>query len=139
MSGVKNGKCAYRFGAPNAMLEVRTATPVLHNGRSRCLAPCHGRQPAESGGHFQHTFERTRPAPPLRATRSGVSIMDPSGCSMTTTCPSSSISELNVLDRAGVEGRQHCTRQLVQHGNALLLHTAVWCQADWIKGAEEYQ
>jgi len=44
-----------------------------------------------------------------------------------------------VLDRADVEGRQHCTRPLIQHGNALLLHTAAWCQADWFKGAEEYQ
>jgi hypothetical protein len=43
-----------------------------------------------------------------------------------------------VLDRADVEGRQHCMRPLVQHGNALLLHTAVWRQADWFKSAEEY-
>ncbi len=44
-----------------------------------------------------------------------------------------------VLDRADVEGRQHCTRPLVQHGDDLLLHTAVWCQADWFNGVEEYQ
>ena len=45
-------ECAYRFNAPHAMMMVRTATPVLHDVRTRCLAPCHGRQPepVESGG-----------------------------------------------------------------------------------------
>ena len=45
-------KCAYRFYAPDAMMMVRTATPVLHDARTRCLAPCLGRQPAITGGHF---------------------------------------------------------------------------------------
>ena len=36
------------------MVEVPIATLVLHEGRTRCLAPCHVRQPAESGGHFPH-------------------------------------------------------------------------------------
>ncbi len=27
----------------------------------------------------------------------------------------------------------------VQHGNISLLHAAIWSQADWFKGAEEYQ
>ena len=47
-------KCAYRFGAPDAAKMVRTATPVLHDGRMKCLPPCLGRQPAETGGHFPH-------------------------------------------------------------------------------------
>ena len=53
--GIFEGKmieCAYRFNAPHAVMMVHTATPVLHDVRTRFLAPCHGRQPAESGGHF---------------------------------------------------------------------------------------
>ena len=49
---VKMTKCAYRFGAPDATMMVRTATSVLHEARTRCLSPCDGRNPAESGGHF---------------------------------------------------------------------------------------
>ena len=53
--GIFEGKmieCAYLFNAPHAVMMVHTATPVLHVVRTRFLAPCHGRQPAESGGHF---------------------------------------------------------------------------------------
>ena len=30
-------------------------------------------------------------------------------------------------------------RQLVQHGNTILLHAAVWSERDWFKCAEEHQ
>ena len=39
------------------MIVVPIATPVLHEGRTRCLAPCHVRQPEESGGQFPHGRE----------------------------------------------------------------------------------
>ena len=45
-------KCAYCLGAPDAMMMVRTATPVLHDAWTRCSMLCDGRKPAESGGHF---------------------------------------------------------------------------------------
>ena len=45
-------KCAYRFGAPDAMMMVRTASPVLHDVWSSSSMACYGRNSAESGGHF---------------------------------------------------------------------------------------
>ena len=38
-------RCAYRFGAPEATMVVRTATSVLHDTRTRCSTPCDGRNP----------------------------------------------------------------------------------------------
>ena len=48
----KMAERAYRFHAPDAMMMVRTATAVLDDVWTRCLTPCHGRKPAESGCHF---------------------------------------------------------------------------------------
>ena len=35
------------------MMMVLTATPVLHDARTRCLTSCDGQKPAESRGHFR--------------------------------------------------------------------------------------
>ena len=56
-------KCAYRFGAPDAMMMVSTATPVLHDARTRCLTPCDGQKPEESRGHFRPHGMQTRDKP----------------------------------------------------------------------------
>ena len=56
-------KCAYRFGAPDATIMVRTATSVLHDARTRCLTPCDGQKPAESRGHFRPHGMQTRDKP----------------------------------------------------------------------------
>ena len=49
-------------------------------------------------------LERSRTAPPLRATRTGVSsIMDPSGCSIMATWSSSSISDEEVVTNQSTE------------------------------------
>ena len=50
--GVEMPKCADSLGAPDAMMMVRTATPVLDDAWTRCLTPCHALKPAESGVHF---------------------------------------------------------------------------------------
>jgi hypothetical protein len=43
------------FHALEAMVMVRTATPILHWSRARCLTPCYGRKPVESRDRFwQH-------------------------------------------------------------------------------------
>ena len=45
-------KCAYRLGAPDAMMMLHTASPVLHEAWPKSSMRCDGRNPAESGGHF---------------------------------------------------------------------------------------
>ena len=45
------------------MMMVLTATPVLHDARTRCLTPCDGQKPAESRGHFRPHCMQTRGKP----------------------------------------------------------------------------
>ena len=45
------------------MMMVLTATPVLHDARTRCLTPCDGQKPAESRGHFRPHGMQTRDKP----------------------------------------------------------------------------
>ena len=45
------------------MMMVLTATPVLHDARTRCLTPCDGQKPAESMGHFRPHGMQTRDKP----------------------------------------------------------------------------
>ena len=45
------------------MMKVLTATPVLHDARTRCLTPCDGQKPAESRGHFRQHGMQTRDKP----------------------------------------------------------------------------
>ena len=42
---------------------VHTATPVLHDARTRCLTPCDGQKPAESRGHSRPHGMQTRDKP----------------------------------------------------------------------------
>ena len=44
----------------------------------------------------------------------------------------------NVFHRADIKGWKLGGSPLVQHGNTILLHAAVWSERDWFKCAEEH-
>ena len=109
-------KCAYRFGAPDAAMMVHTATPVLHDGRMRCLAPCLGRQPAETGGHFPHATawgkrERERGGGGRERVRWVADLKLPHMVGRSSTMPGRGACPL-LEDGAGLRRRGHHGREL---------------------------